>query len=136
MTNGDDMTTPSDALPIIEQITAADLDLEPLTCQGEDYIWRPAKKARVALAAAREEIKRLAASPSPWRDMESAPKDGTPILSWDEDDKQCAVVAWDTRERDWVLLEGDNLPYPNAETVWACTHWQPLPSPPSDGGGK
>jgi hypothetical protein len=48
-----------DEADIVEQITKADLDIEPLTCQGEDYIWRPAKRARVALAAARTEITRL-----------------------------------------------------------------------------
>ena len=66
-----------------------------------------------------------------WQPIETAPRDGAPILSWDG--TQCAVVAWGgLLLPEWVLLEGDNKPYPDCATEWSCTHWMPLPEPPND----
>ena len=79
---------------IVERITAADLDLEPLTCRSEDYIWRPAKAARNALAAAREEIKRLRAKADGWRPIESAPKDGTAFQARIPGHGSDNIIAW------------------------------------------
>lgn len=92
-----------------------------------------------------ELVKRIEGLVSPWRDIESAPKDGTEILGWRHD---CGVFTvrfcsaedfltssemegWSDRRRerfDWFCadfahgdrLEGDLIP----------THWMPLPAGP------
>lgn len=43
-------------------LVAAMAAIQPLTRQGEDYIWRPVHKAWAAMGEAREEIKRLRAA--------------------------------------------------------------------------
>lgn len=90
-----------------------------------------------------DEIERLRRSPpSPWRDMESAPKDGTTI-------ELCAVMPVHSVQRD-----GDSMWRPETpQTQWRLTGWRlpepaaegvasvpaseashkPLPSPPSEG---
>lgn len=58
-----------------------------------------------------------------WQPIETAPKDGTPILVWIDD--HVAEVEWD--EDGWIGVwedisssSGDDYP----------THWMPLPEPP------
>lgn len=55
-----------------------------------------------------------------WRPIETAPKDGTTILSWDGSHYIC--VAWSTRDRCWFVDDG------------VVTHWMPLPLPPGCAG--
>lgn len=67
----------------------------------------------------------IAAMQPGWRDMESAPKDGTDILI--HDDGAITVVFWD----------GDcwRHPYKGGKTRWDHpTAWQPLPATPGVGG--
>lgn len=93
-----------------------------------------------------DEIERLRRSPpSPWRDMESAPKDGTRILA------DCGAVyrkpyavrvllwydalQWEGEygpDSGWILdLPDETI---DAEFVERDpTHWMPLPEPPSEG---
>ncbi|MEO1503161.1 MAG: hypothetical protein AAFU68_02935 [Pseudomonadota bacterium] len=89
-------------------------------------------------------------APSPWRDIESAPKDGTKFLAWGK------APSWsedwfviETRWREYAKgsiahskaqagegpsgsFEGDRLvdgePY-----TWFPTHWMPLPPAPAEG---
>lgn len=70
-------------------------------------------------------------SPSPeaveWRPIESAPKDGTAVLTIHVGVDRHYEIAWFER-RGW---------YGQASGYWqdkdAPTHWQPLPSPPAPG---
>ena len=61
-----------------------------------------------------------------WCPMETAPKDGTPVLGWFVRGLRPRVTWFEPiRERVW-LFHGP----------WASeqpTHWQPLPSPPKEG---
>jgi hypothetical protein len=62
---------------------------------------------------------------SEWRDIETAPKDGTMILMADGNIMFCAF--WLKSERAWVDGSRDR----NGELItWDATHWMPLPSPP------
>lgn len=66
-----------------------------------------------------------------WRGIESAPRDGTPILAWGPHGHDQMVVCY-----------GDDWPYGEDRTIpgWSTldgpiygevfTHWQPLPAPP------
>lgn len=83
-----------------------------------------------------DEVQPLFAHPVPeqdgWRDISTAPKDGTPILAVDYGD--ISVVSWTGRE--WTALAdgryaieaqsdlGTDYVEPNP------SHWQPLPVPP------
>lgn len=67
-----------------------------------------------------------------WRDIESAPKDGTPILAWcvhpharhatDDKDWSAAVIT------QWINHNGGGWTWNGLGGSF--THWQPLPSPP------
>lgn len=69
--------------------------------------------------------RRAIPSPSAWRTMESAPKDGTSIIGYqatEGDFHKCMGVVWSWEAKDyWHCAD-----YPGLQP----THWQPLPSPP------
>lgn len=50
-----------------------------------------------------------------WQPIETAPKDGTPVLTWDG--AECMVLAY----------YDDGTP-----DYYQPTHWMPLPHPPSN----
>ena len=56
-----------------------------------------------------------------WRPIETAPKDGTDILTIYR--KQCSVRYWGEGE------DGENAWQPRIRGVFP-THWMPLPAPP------
>ncbi len=72
---------------------------------------------------------------SEWRPIETAPKDGTPVLVWDEsmgsnkrdgcDDRRYAIgyvrCGWATPHGTWGNRNNSHC---------SPTHWQPLPAPP------
>lgn len=58
-----------------------------------------------------------------WRPIETAPKNGTAIMSWDG--QQCAVIVYCCCHKEWRLLDGDLSEWTGS------THWMPLPVPPS-----
>jgi hypothetical protein len=63
-----------------------------------------------------------------WQPIETAPKDGSLILSWDN--PYMIVVSWDTDPRD----EGGQCWKINYSGDWMTpTHWMPLPAPPKKG---
>ena len=76
---------------------------------------------------------RTSAPPAVWQDIETAPKDGTPVLLlWFDAETGAApmhrVGFWHSREQAWcdthrVLHNQHSHP----------THWMPLPSPPTPG---
>ena len=69
---------------------------------------------------------------SAWQPIETAPRDGTRLLTWDGEDMQLAWVKrdfsdpeWDKHLNFWVYTD-EELTYYDYQP----THWQPLPSPP------
>lgn len=78
-----------------------------------------------------------------WKPIETAPKDGTPILAFNirHPDSPPVVVAWKTEpEKDmppephWAdaATRAGNALYYNGRYF---SHWQPLPKPPSPATG-
>jgi hypothetical protein len=62
-----------------------------------------------------------------WREIESAPKDGTEILVWGDwtvEEPECMIMAqYDAEHGQWYeVLEG---------CPFCPTHWRPLPPPPA-----
>jgi len=65
-----------------------------------------------------------------WRPIETAPKDGTPILTWAEKEKVFACIIWCCCEGYWRLIEGgDNKPCFEAGEWDGATHWKPITPP-------
>jgi hypothetical protein len=71
-----------------------------------------------------------------WQPIETAPKDGTPILVWRK-----AGIVWlaywndsflhvqsDQHMPAWVVFDCEDPWF--SETYQSPTHWQPLPEPP------
>lgn len=64
-----------------------------------------------------------------WQAIERAPKDGMPILGWDG--KDMAVIQWYRGGEHPSCQWWDVIPEHDGGK-WYPTHWQSLPSPPSD----
>ena len=67
-----------------------------------------------------------------WQPIETAPKDGSAILSWPtgsmfKDDTFSYVVRWCGWRECWIEAAGEE--YQGFEP----THWMPLPPPPKKG---
>ena len=60
-----------------------------------------------------------AAAPSEWQPIESAPKNGTPILAY-EHGLEMRVVS--RKDGIWISYDGHDF---------APSHWKPLPDPPT-----
>ena len=79
-----------------------------------------------------EELNALAERVEGWQPIESAPKDGTFVLLWDE-----CVAPVPTVDRSGFVRTGRFTHPLTGGTGWGCverrrvTHWQPLPAPPS-----
>lgn len=58
-----------------------------------------------------------------WQPIETAPQDGTRILTFRSTFGESMAVAWYHVHFGWVPVNGQSWPEP--------THWQPLPPPPS-----
>jgi hypothetical protein len=59
---------------------------------------------------------------SEWQPIETAPKDGTWILVFENHEKPLDTVMWNHFYGLWRNGYNDHASYP--------THWQPLPEPP------
>lgn len=59
---------------------------------------------------------------SEWQPIETAPKDGTPILVADSG-PYAFVVEWNNKHRAWLGAD---------RSAWEPTHWMPLPEPPKE----
>lgn len=125
--------------------------LKLLTAYGEDAVWRPALAAHLALEKAIVSLQSLSDQnrlTGGWRDIESAPKDGTLILLYGDTPDGPRVTAgnWLAPEHgDYLGDCGGECRCPEygdpPEPLWWDTDggftdewpplgWQPLPSPP------
>ena|SRR6478752_6943815 len=80
--------------------------------------FHPSLEARVAITAILAERQR-----SQWQPIETAPKDGTPILAADSGPFPF-VVEWFAGGRAWIAADG---------RYWSPIYWQPLPTVPVEG---
>ena len=68
-----------------------------------------------------------------WRDISSAPKDGTPVLLFlpptPNFDASMTTGVWHKLYEDWQLCETGGYAE-DADVHPRPTHWQPLPEPP------
>ena len=67
-----------------------------------------------------------------WQPIETAPKDGTPVLL--AGCRKIVVAAWLEDEIDWWHVD-DNKRGPFALRGPAPTHWMPLPAAPASPKG-
>ncbi len=79
-----------------------------------------------------------------WQTMESAPRDGTPILVWRDGHPIVRASVWRVRPKmlpDWethIIRDGMDPPFEGFPILTrlgdakAPTHWHPLPPPPED----
>jgi hypothetical protein len=87
---------------------------------------RAAKEASGEKAGITQAARSDARTPplSPWRDISSAPKDGTDFLAYWDRSKCHSIVLWSVSDNFW-MEEFDR------SMVSPPTHWQPLSSPPA-----
>lgn len=62
-----------------------------------------------------------------WQSMDSAPKDGTPILGYCQGD--ITVIAWNKYGKYWNLTETGTQA---EDGEWFATHWRSLPPKPQE----
>lgn len=67
-----------------------------------------------------------------WRDIETAPKDGTTIHIANAKSRAMTLALYCPRKERWLCrLWDEDLPeVSNSALWWSPTHWQPLPAPP------
>lgn len=129
------MTHPTDEA-LIEQMEAA-MKQQAINEHGETYAVGSGDahygipyvlRAKAALAIARKAIE--AEMRGEWRDISTAPKDGTNILVWWPLQMHCPVVAhWADK---WSNGLGWKFTGWGEPLETAPTHWQPLPLPPKE----
>lgn len=78
-----------------------------------------------------------------WKSIETAPRDGTPILVKGITENHVHVCWWKTKRfRDefgdhdevypWAFVESDGFVNGAQDGPYGPTHWMPLPFPPTD----
>lgn len=111
----------------------------PLSCLGSDAIRSECETLRAGYAAARLEIESLRGKG--WQPIETAPKDGTFLLLWEQYSTNPFIGSWlGTRwtvSHEHVDAEGG---WDGANVVDALsmpvTHWMPLPAAPGPADGE
>lgn len=97
---------------------------------------RPATEIEAQIVANRAALSSPAGSAAEaWQPIETAPKDGTPILitrpTRHQTEEGWHVVRWDD---DWWTCHDGQFDAPLRGS--GPTHWQPLPAPPAIEGGQ
>lgn len=64
---------------------------------------------------------------SAWQPIETAPKNGTVVLTWGDVPNFVRVSYFDSVQKKW-----NYYPYPTQFKVDQPTHWQPLPKGPKN----
>lgn len=73
---------------------------------------------------------------SDWQPIESAPKDGTPVILGTSEPGFYPRSAWFSQEFDeWVVRENIERGEATFINFRNITHWMPLPNPPISGSG-
>lgn len=83
-------------------------------------------KTRPCMVDANGYYLRCAPGPHPWRPIETAPTDGTPVLTCRAGSHFDPIIASHDDSGRWGALESD------MSMFWldTPTHWMPLPEPP------
>ena len=74
-----------------------------------------------------------------WQPIETAPRDGTPVLGYRDIDGIMGMVKWiqSATYGEWAGSWDLVLPSTHSEIdMWWPTHWMPLPEPPQEGDRK
>ena len=82
-----------------------------------------------------------APQPEAWTPIESAPKDGEPVLIWKPDERMVGeymmAAYWDDEQGGWVPVGGIHTQGYFSEVAQSKqgypTHWMPLPEAPASG---
>jgi hypothetical protein len=96
---------------------------------------------REAIEAAVKEAEGVLAS-SGWRDIATAPRDGSHFLAWgplaDGETWEYTVAMWDDDHQEWISPSDADVVHENPARYClnGITHWQPLPSGPAPVKGE
>lgn len=80
------------------------------------------RNARELLAEI-DSLRAALSAPPGWQPIETAPKDGTPVLVWKS--------GWDPYHNDMDVFRYINRHWRSDDLVMLPTHWMPLPNPPA-----
>lgn len=90
-----------------------------------------------ALSAAWARIAELETAQE-WRDIESAPKDGSLVDLWipkcaqfGEAHRSSGEYSWNKESREWELQCGNPAHGVSLPWLQLATHWRPIPAPPA-----
>ena len=135
-----EMTAPDSLLPDeIEQMRYEAKNLIDGICKTFDFQDDTTRRVNYFNMQCLQKIMdRLMESPAPveWREIESAPKDGSKILAYctNGGDPFCEVLYWDSTDDNqaekpsWISGYFDS--HYEQNYTYTVTHWQPLPPPP------
>lgn len=90
------------------------------------------------------ELSATPCSAAAWQPIETAPKDGTPVLlvwHWDSGlytGIAVIMASWTCRKHAMLSSPHQCQNEPDCDMGWSCykgefSHWMPLPEPPNDG---
>lgn len=105
---------------------------------GEEWVNAHANEVTAVDEARRHKgtVTPLYAHPLPeeregWRDIESAPKDGSEVLVWDEHSHIISQAVWKDRHGHFLSGGWQDAPYTgDSRRLARPTHWMPLPTAP------
>ena len=96
--------------------------------RGIDRARREEFAALLQIQTALKEFEAGSYNPSPWRDIETAPRDGTPLFFFDPNsDWRGAVVVGYVEDNERRGLEFWDA---TGSYTFSPSHWMPLPTPP------
>jgi hypothetical protein len=81
-----------------------------------------------------QELRRRAAI-APWQPIETAPKDGSWVLLWVENNRQAIVAYWSGKplwDGNFWVAQGEVCSWDLENNFYHPTHWKPLPDPPKE----
>lgn len=102
---------------------------------GNTHAWR----CRVLDLLADVKALRERAEMAQWRPIESAPKDGTPVVALGNNfgdpsrGHHVEIVVYDAEDECWHR-QTKRRRASSIEALDYLTHWQPIPAPPAEGG--
>lgn len=114
-----------EALALVRQALAGD-DEALANALGQSWVERAQQLVALSSAPAQEPM---------WRPIETAPKDGTLLLLWEEHEDEPFIGFWYEHRARWVASTTHYDTDGNAcviDRVWSegVAHWMPLPTAP------